>query len=165
MSSLTLSFPSSGARYCLLYSSLPSSSQATPLPPIRSQLLKISASSLAEKIVQGEVTSHQVVSTFIQRIKEVNPIINAMVDARFAEALAEAEAIDTELEGLDADERRERCRRQPFLGVPFSTKVMTLGVPISTKVNHLFPGLLPSDRPLLDSWFARQVFISPRSWS
>ena len=82
-----------------------------------------------------------------------------MVDARFAEALAEAEAIDTELEGLDADERRERCRRQPFLGVPFSTKVMTLGVPISTKVNHLFPGLLPSDRPLLDSWFARQVSI------
>ena len=89
----------------------------------------------------------------------MNPIINAMVDARFAEALAEAEAIDTELEGLDADERRERCRRQPFLGVPFSTKVMTLGVPISTKVNHLFPGLLPGDRPLLDSWFARQVSI------
>lgn len=123
MSSLTLSFPSSGARYCLLYSSLPSSSQATPLPPIRSHLLKISASSLAEKIVQGEVTSHQVVSTFIQRIKDVNPIINAMVDARFSEALAEAEAIDMELEGLDPDERRERCRRQPFLGVPFSTKV------------------------------------------
>ena len=122
-------------------------------------MLKISASSLADKIARREVTSHEVVSTFIQRIKEVNPIINAMVDARFAEALAEAEAIDTELEGLDADERRERCRRQPFLGVPFSTKVMTLGVLISTKVNHLFPGLLPSDRPLLDSWFARQVFI------
>ena len=91
-----------------LYYSLPSSSQATPLPPIRSHLLKISASSLADKIAKGEVTSHQVVSTFIQRIKEVNPIINAMVDARFSEALAEAEAIDMELEGLDPDERRER---------------------------------------------------------
>ena len=123
MSSLTSSFPSFGARYGLLYSSLPSPPQATPLPPICSHLLKISASSLADKIAQGEVTSHQVVSTFIQRIKEVNPIINAMVDARFSEALAEAEAIDMELEGLDPDERRERCRRQPFLGVPFSTKV------------------------------------------
>ena len=52
----------------------------------------MSASSLAKKIAEGEVTSHLVVSTFIQRIKEVNPIINAMVDARFSEALTEAEA-------------------------------------------------------------------------
>ena len=49
---------------------------------MRSPLLKMSASSLAKKIAEGEVTSHLVVSTFIQRIKEVNPIINAMVDAR-----------------------------------------------------------------------------------
>merc|ERR1719290_536345 len=83
--------------------------KATPLPPMRSPLLKMSASSLAKKIAEGEVTSHLVVSTFIQRIKEVNPIINAMVDARFFEALAEAKAIDQELDGLDPDKRRERC--------------------------------------------------------
>ena len=111
----------------------PSSLQATPLPPIRSNLLKTSASSLADKIAKGEVTSHQVVSTFIQRIKEVNPIINAMVDARFSEALAEAEAIDVELEGLDPAERRERCRGQPFLGVPFSTKV-PIPFPLPTRI-------------------------------
>ena len=62
------------------------------------------------------------VDTFIQRIKEVNPIINAMVDARwkeettnltvvtrFAEALEEAARVDRELAGLGGEERRERC--------------------------------------------------------
>ena len=93
---------------------------------MRNPLLKMSASTLAKKIAEGEVTSHLVVSTFIQRIKEVNPIINAMVDARFSEALAEAKAIDQELDGLDPDKRRERCRTQPFLGVPFSTKVIQI---------------------------------------
>jgi hypothetical protein len=42
----------------------------------------------------------QVVSAFMRRIAEVNPVINAAVDCRFAAALEEADHIDAELAGL-----------------------------------------------------------------
>ena len=56
-------------------------------------------------------------SIFIARIKEVNPVINAVVSERFAEAIEEARRVDKMLDseessGLDA----------PFLGVPFTAK-------------------------------------------
>ncbi|KAJ8959115.1 hypothetical protein NQ318_022372 [Aromia moschata] len=82
-----------------------------------------SAVSLAKKIRKGELKSEQVVQAFIDRIKEVNPILNAMVDTRFNEALAEARRIDKEIEIgsiLDTD-----FQEKPFLGVPFTTKEST----------------------------------------
>ncbi|XP_060522427.1 fatty-acid amide hydrolase 2-like [Cylas formicarius] len=82
-----------------------------------------SATSLAKKIRTRKLTSEQVVQAFIDRIKEVNPIINSVVDHRFEAALKEARQIDEDIACgsiLDVD-----FRDKPFLGVPFTTKEST----------------------------------------
>lgn len=45
-----------------------------------------------------QLTSEEVVKSFIARIKEINPILNCMVDERFEEALKDAKAIDKLIE-------------------------------------------------------------------
>lgn len=59
--------------------------------------------------------------TFIERIKEINPLLNCVVDDRFADALREAADADRLIESnkFTADELK---RDLPFLGVPISTK-------------------------------------------
>ena len=61
------------------------------------------------------------VETFIARIKEVNPILNCVVDERFNEALEDARKVDEFIQsGVKSVEDIEKDT--PFLGVPFSTK-------------------------------------------
>lgn len=53
----------------------------------------------------------------MKRIKEVNPILNAVVDDRFEDAVAEAEDVDRRIaQGTNP------VGEQPFLGVPFTVK-------------------------------------------
>ncbi|KAK9505360.1 hypothetical protein O3M35_009440 [Rhynocoris fuscipes] len=94
------------------------------LPNIKYSFLKYSASSLAEKIRSRELKSEEVVRGFIERIKEVNPSLNAVVDDRFEEALEEAKAADFFLQNTEMklDELKEK---KPFLGVPFTCKEST----------------------------------------
>jgi fatty acid amide hydrolase 2 len=67
------------------------------------------------------VTSVEVVETFIGRIKEVNPILNCVVDERFNEALEDARKVDEFIRsGVVSVQDIEK--ETPFLGVPFSTK-------------------------------------------
>lgn len=61
------------------------------------------------------------VSTYINRIKEVNPIINAVVEDRFDAALQEAAAVDRYLES-GAINLEEVKRKKPLLGVPVTVK-------------------------------------------
>ena len=56
--------------------------KSQPLPPISDEILLMSATKLAEKIRQKELSSVEVVQAFISRIKEVNSILNAVVDNR-----------------------------------------------------------------------------------
>jgi hypothetical protein len=42
-----------------------------------------------------KVTSHQVVSAFIERMQSVHDAINCMVDSRFSAALEEAATVDS----------------------------------------------------------------------
>ena len=56
--------------------------KSQPLPHISNDILLMSATQLAAKIRQRELSSVQVVKTFISRIHEVNPILNAVVDNR-----------------------------------------------------------------------------------
>ncbi|XP_018576559.1 fatty-acid amide hydrolase 2-A-like [Anoplophora glabripennis] len=82
-----------------------------------------SAVSVARRIRKGELKSEEVVQAFINRIQEVNPILNAVVDDRFEEALEEARKIDKDIQIgniLDVD-----FQEKPFLGVPFTTKEST----------------------------------------
>lgn len=73
-----------------------------------------SATSIARKIRKKEIKVEEVVRAFISRTREVNPILNAVVDNRFREALEEAKKIDKlieigEITDLD-------FREKPFLG-------------------------------------------------
>lgn len=65
--------------------------------------------------------SRAVVEAYIQRIKEVNPALNAIASDRFAEALADADKVDEFLSTVNMNE--ETIEKQtPFLGVPFTVK-------------------------------------------
>eukprot|EP00063_Salmo_salar_P075383 XP_014050218.1 PREDICTED: fatty-acid amide hydrolase 2-A-like isoform X2 [Salmo salar] len=103
------------------------------LPPITNPLLRVPAMQLARMIRRREVTSVEVVQTYIDRIQEINPLINAMVKDRFSLALQEAAQVDKLIEeetgGEDVLEDR-----LPLLGVPFTVKeaFSLQGMPNST---------------------------------
>ena len=54
--------------------------------------------------------------------RDVNPILNCVVDQRFDEALSEAEDVDLRLSALSEEEKSQLFREKPFLGIPFTTK-------------------------------------------
>ncbi|XP_064474031.1 fatty-acid amide hydrolase 2-A-like [Ornithodoros turicata] len=89
------------------------------LPPISDPLLLQPATTLAEKIRTKEVKCADVVRAYIKRIKEVQPMLNAIVDECFEAALEEAEEIDRI---LTSDGGAAMTRNQPLLGVPFTVK-------------------------------------------
>ncbi|KAJ8390329.1 hypothetical protein AAFF_G00108980 [Aldrovandia affinis] len=94
---------------------------SSKLPPITNPLLMVSGTQLAQKIRLREVTSVEVVQAYIDRIQEVNPLINAVVKDRFAAALQEAAQVD---KLIDEEEGGEDVLedRLPLLGVPLSVK-------------------------------------------
>lgn len=91
------------------------------MPPIKDLLLLESASTIAMKIRSGKVTCEQVLDSFIERIREVNPVLNCVVDDRFDEAREEAKQAD-ELIKSGSLSQETLAREKPFLGVPFTTK-------------------------------------------
>lgn len=91
------------------------------MPPIKNLLLLESASSLALKIRTKKITSLEVVNSFIDRIAEVNPILNCVVDQRFEEARRDAEECD-QIVKSGAFTEQQLAKDKPFLGVPFTTK-------------------------------------------
>ncbi|XP_055351575.1 fatty-acid amide hydrolase 2-like [Paramacrobiotus metropolitanus] len=97
-----------------------------PAPP--SSLLLESATFLAQKIRAGDITSAELVNLFIQRIEAVNPVLNVVVAERFQEARREARLAD---QALASGLPEHGVERQPFLGVPFTTKecIRVTGLP------------------------------------
>lgn len=87
------------------------------------EFLSKSAIELAQAIRQREITSYQLVDACIKRIQQVNPVLNAVIDGPFKEALDEARRIDDRIAArlISEDEFSEK----PFLGVPFTTKDST----------------------------------------
>lgn len=66
-----------------------------------------------------QISSEEIVRAYIERVKEVNPLINAVVQDRFEEAIEEAKQADyrvgtTSLTAMEND--------YPILGVPFTVK-------------------------------------------
>ncbi|XP_050325130.1 fatty-acid amide hydrolase 2-B [Bactrocera neohumeralis] len=91
------------------------------MPTITDPVLLESATSLARKIRKKELSSVQVMESFIRRIKDVNPKLNCCVDHRFDEALKEAAEADELIKsGKYTEEELEKTK--PYLGVPISTK-------------------------------------------
>ncbi|XP_022534195.2 fatty-acid amide hydrolase 2-B [Astyanax mexicanus] len=124
--------------------------KAAKLPPVKNPLLTVPAVRLAEKIRRREVTSVDVVQAFIDRIQEVNPLLNAMVKDRFSAALSEAAHVDRLIE------EEGRCEealadRLPLLGVPMSVKesFFLQGMPCSTGLISRARFLASGDAPSL----------------
>ncbi|KAG8277888.1 hypothetical protein J6590_033422 [Homalodisca vitripennis] len=108
---------------CLLWplTSLGSLTPRTPCLPVTNRLLLLPAVDLAKIIRTRQVTCTEVVEAYISRAKEVNPLVNAIVQDRFQEALVEAEEIDGLLSsGKLSVEHMEN--NLPLLGVPLTVK-------------------------------------------
>lgn len=91
------------------------------LPPIRSKLLLHSAVTLARMIRTRQVTSEEVVKAYISRIRDINPLLNSMVDSRFEAALLDARYVDRVVQTTNKSEE-EIAKEKPFFGVPLSVK-------------------------------------------
>lgn len=91
------------------------------LPPVRDEILIMATHELAAKIRRRELTSEQVVRAFINRIRTVQPHLNAIIDERFDAAIKESKAIDEFLRTTELTEE-ELGQQKPFLGLPFTAK-------------------------------------------
>ena len=81
------------------------------------EVLTQSATELAAHIAAGDLSSTEVVTAHIDRILEVNPALNAVVVARFDEALEEARAADKA-----RSKKKSRAKLGPLHGVPCTIK-------------------------------------------
>jgi Asp-tRNAAsn/Glu-tRNAGln amidotransferase A subunit and related amidases len=68
-----------------------------------------------------QVSCVKVVEAFITRIRQVNPMLNAVVDERFNLALEEAKQVDILL-AASTKSVEEIGRDTPLLGVPLTVK-------------------------------------------
>ncbi|CAL7947315.1 unnamed protein product [Xylocopa violacea] len=91
-------------------------------PPIKDLTLLHSATTLAFKIRNKQLTSEEVVRSYIDRIKEIQPVLNCVVEDRFEDALKEAKKCDDYLKSPNAPSAEVLAKEQPFFGVPFTTK-------------------------------------------
>ncbi|QRR35609.1 amidase [Hydrogenophaga sp. YM1] len=76
-----------------------------------------SATDLAQSIRDGKITSRQATESALQRLSEVNPTINAVVETLSDEALAAADAADKQTQNTP------RSKLAPLHGVPVTTKI------------------------------------------
>ncbi|XP_026792574.3 fatty-acid amide hydrolase 2-B isoform X2 [Pangasianodon hypophthalmus] len=119
--------------FCALFVLVSPRRKAGKVAPVTESLLLIPAVQLAEKIRRKQVSCVEVVQAYIDRIQQVNPLLNAMVKDRFSAALAEAAQVDRLIEEETGGEEA-LADRLPLLGVPFSVKesFFLQGMPCST---------------------------------
>ncbi|XP_015782884.1 fatty-acid amide hydrolase 2-A [Tetranychus urticae] len=91
------------------------------LPPIKDPIILLSAQQLAEKIKSGEIKCVDVVKAYKQRIEECDPLVNAVVETRYKEALEEAQTIDETI-AKELATGEKNLSNLPLLGVPFAAK-------------------------------------------
>lgn len=68
-----------------------------------------------------QIKSRDVIEAYIQRLKDVNPILNGIVEERFAAALREADKVDAFLSTSKANSATIE-KDTPLLGVPITVK-------------------------------------------
>jgi amidase len=88
--------------------------ESTPSRNLNSKLYYSSATALADAIQKKQISSVEVVTSFLNRIQEVNPRLNAVFQVQRDQALQEARAADAALA------RNER--KGPLHGVPMTIK-------------------------------------------
>lgn len=89
--------------------------------PSHAKLLSLSAKEAAAQIRSGNLKSEELVQCYINRLKEVNPHLNAAICYRFEQAICEAQEVDRILAGpVTPQEYSEE--RKPLLGIPCTIK-------------------------------------------
>ncbi|KAF5302452.1 hypothetical protein FQR65_LT08542 [Abscondita terminalis] len=88
---------------------------------ILNTILLLSATELAEKIRNKQISCKEVVEAYIERIKEVNPIVNAVVEDRFDVAIEEARMYDKMLSEQKYTNNDLKLK-YPLLGIPITVK-------------------------------------------
>ncbi|XP_044735463.1 fatty-acid amide hydrolase 2-A-like [Chrysoperla carnea] len=86
------------------------------LPPIGNTLVLNSGKKLVQMIKNKEVSSEEVVRAFIDRCKQVNPILNAIVQDRFDAAIKDAQLVDRLIS------KGDDVSKYPLLGLPITVK-------------------------------------------
>ena len=102
------------------------------------ELFYLSASSLARRIQKRELSSEEVLRAHLQRIEQVNPRLNALIQRRAEQALADARAADAALA------RGEPLG--PLHGVPFTVKdwIDAAGLPCNG-IEPVFRSRVPAE--------------------
>lgn len=100
------------------------SPKRSALPIIDDHNIVTPAVKLSQQIKSGHITSEEVVESFISRIRRINPIINAVVDKRFEQAIKEAREIDRKIKAARDGElgSDKSILDLPLVGVPVSVK-------------------------------------------
>jgi amidase len=108
------------------------------------ELWQESASTLAELIRSGQTSSREVAASHLSRIESVNPDVNAVVEVRPDEVLAEADAADAKL--------KSGAALGALHGVPFSVKsnLDVAGYATTEGTVALKDFVAASDSPIVD---------------
>ncbi|XP_068753197.1 fatty-acid amide hydrolase 2-like [Montipora capricornis] len=87
-------------------------------------ILSLPACVVSQKIKQRHLKCEETLKTFMDRIYQVNPLLNAVVGDRFEEAIAEARYIDQVLDSdaPEFDEIKSSLLSKSLLGVPLTVK-------------------------------------------
>ncbi|RWS01008.1 fatty-acid amide hydrolase 2-like protein, partial [Dinothrombium tinctorium] len=95
------------------------------IPAIKNKILLSSAVEIADKVRTGEWKAVDVIEAHINRILEVNTLINAVVEIR-KEAFRDAQRIDemiaAQLSNSKGETVKDSILNLPLLGVPFTCK-------------------------------------------
>ena len=94
------------------------------VPAPNNPILFKSATTLIKEIKSGKLKSEDVLKAYIERINQINPIINAVIDERFGDALEEARLVDTKVHKyLSGDQSvKDDVENKALLGLPFTCK-------------------------------------------
>uniref|UniRef100_W8C047 Fatty-acid amide hydrolase 2 n=1 Tax=Ceratitis capitata TaxID=7213 RepID=W8C047_CERCA len=107
--------------YALLNFFLPRKGPPT-IPPIRNPLITLPLVNVIKLMRQRKLKSEDLVKAYIDRIKEVDPHINAVVQDRFDDALADAKRADGLIAKTSDANLPALFNRYTLLGVPFTVK-------------------------------------------
>ncbi|XP_055853537.1 fatty-acid amide hydrolase 2-A-like [Episyrphus balteatus] len=91
-------------------------------PPSQPELTNIPIVDLVPKIRQRELKSEELVRAYVERIRAVNPILNAIVEDRCAGAIKDAQQVDQLIKTTPPEQLDALFGRHPLLGVPFTVK-------------------------------------------
>ncbi|CAH2071464.1 unnamed protein product, partial [Iphiclides podalirius] len=90
-------------------------------PPPTNPLLFKSATTLAAMIRKKQLKSEQLVSAYVERCREVNQYLNAIVEPRYEQAIEKAKNVDSMLAST-TESIESLAEKYPLLGIPFTVK-------------------------------------------